>query len=71
MCLHHLDYLTKIKCEKLACLEIRSHIAWYIKGLRNSSEIKNKIYKVNKVCDIINILNEFKEEFYEKETIGS
>lgn len=65
MCLHHLDYLTKIKCEKLSCLEIRSHIAWYIKGLRNSSEIKNKIYQVNKVCDIIKILNEFKEEFYD------
>lgn len=65
MCLHHLDYLQKIKSEKLVCLEIRSHIAWYIKGLRNSSEIKNKIYQVNKVCDIIKILNEFKEEFYE------
>ena len=65
MCLHHLEYLTKIKCEKLVCLEIRSHIAWYIKGLRNSSEIKNKIYQVNKVCDIIKILNEFKEEFYD------
>lgn len=65
MCLHHLDYLRKIKSEKLTCLEMRSHIAWYIKGLRNSAEIKNKIYQVNKVCDIINILNEFKEEFYE------
>ena len=65
MCLHHLDYLRQIKCEKLTCLEMRSHIAWYIKGLRNSSEIKNKIYQVNKVCDIINILNEFKEGFYE------
>ena len=66
MCLHHIDYLSKIKCEKLVCLEMRSHIAWYIKGLRNSTEIKNKIYKVNKVCDIINILNEFKEPDYEK-----
>lgn len=65
MCLHHINYLQQIKCEKLVCLEIRSHIAWYIKGLRNSSEIKNKIYQVNKVCDIINILNEFKEEFYD------
>ena len=65
MCLHHLDYLKQIKSEKLTCLEMRSHIAWYIKGLRNSTEIKNKIYQVNKVCDIINILNEFKEGFYE------
>ena len=63
MCLHHLNYLSKIKCEKLVCLEIRSHISWYLKGLRNSNEIKEKVYKVNKVCDIINILNDFKEEF--------
>ena len=63
--LKHIDYLSKIKCEKLVCLEIRNHIAWYLKGLKNCCEIKEKIYKVNKVCDIINILNEFKEEFYE------
>ena len=56
MCLHHLEYLQRIKCEKLTCLEMRSHIAWYIKGLRNSAEIKNKIYQVNKVCDIINFI---------------
>ena len=66
MCLHHLDYLRKIKSEKQTCLEMRSHIAWYLKGLRNSSEIKNKIYQVDKVCDIIKILNEFKEKLYEK-----
>jgi len=65
MCLKHIEYLSKIKCEKLVCLEIRNHIAWYLKGLKNCCEIKEKIYKVNKVCDIINILNDFKEEFYE------
>ena len=62
MCLHHLNYLSKIKPEKVACLEIRNHIAWYLKGIKNSNIIKEKIYKVNKLCDIINILNEFKEE---------
>ena len=62
MCLHHLDYLSKIKPEKVACLEIRNHIAWYLKGIKNSNIIKEKIYQVNKLCDIIDILNEFKEE---------
>ena len=65
MCLKHIDYLSKIKCEKLVCLEIRNHIAWYLKGLKNSNEVKEKIYKANKICDIIEILNEFKEEYYE------
>ena len=62
MCLHHLDYLSRIKPEKVVCLEIRNHIAWYLKGIKNSNVIKEKIYQVNKVCDIIKILNEFKEE---------
>ena len=65
MCFHHLAYLEKIKSEKQTCLEMRSHIAWYLKGIPGCVEIKNKIYQANKVCDIIKILNEFKEKFYE------
>ena len=65
MCLKHIDYLSKIKPPKLVCLEIRNHIAWYLKGLKNSNIVKEKIYQANEVCDIINILNEFKEKYYE------
>ena len=63
MCLKHIDYLSKIKPEKLVCLEIRNHIAWYLKGLKNSNIVKEKIYQMNKVCDIINVLKEFEEEY--------
>ena len=63
MCLKHLDYLSKIKPEKLACLEIRSHIGWYLKGVKGAKQVKEKIYTLNKLCDIISVLNEFKEEF--------
>ena len=65
MCLKHIDYLRKIKPEKLVCLEIRNHIAWYLKGLKNSNSIKEKIYTMTNVYDIINLLNEFKENYYE------
>lgn len=65
MCLKHLDYLSKTKPEKVACLEIRNHIAWYIKGLKNANIIKNKIYQTNNLCDIITILIDFKEELNE------
>ena len=40
MCLKHIDYLGRIKPEKLVCLEIRNHIAWYLKGLKNSNLVK-------------------------------
>lgn len=61
MVLKHLKYLDELKNEKLACLEIRNHIAWYLKGIPGANGVKNKIYKTTKVCDIINILNEFME----------
>ncbi len=65
MCLKHLDYLSKIKPEKLTCLEIRSHIGWYLKGIKGAKPIKEKIYTLTKICDIITVLNEFKEELNE------
>ncbi len=62
MCLKHLDYLRELKCEKVAALEIRNHIGWYLKGIKNSCEIKNKIYKTIKIDDIINTLKEYRRE---------
>ncbi len=65
MCLKHIDYLSKIKPEKLVCLEIRNHIAWYLKGLKNSNLVKEKVYQATKVYDIINILKKFVEDYDE------
>lgn len=61
MCLHHLDYLSSLKDEHLACLEIRNHIGWYLKGIKDGNTAKNNIYQTSNIRDIIDILNEFKE----------
>ncbi len=61
LCLKHLEYLKNLKSERIACLEIRNHIAWYFKGIPGSNSLKNKIYQCNNIRDIIKILNEFKE----------
>ena len=65
MCLKHLEYLQEIKEEKVAVLEIRNHIAWYLKGLEGANEIKNKVYQTKKINDIILILSEYKNHFEE------
>lgn len=65
MCLKHIQYLSEIKKEKLVCLEIRNHIAWYLKGLKNSNEIKNKVYLTTSINDIISILQNYKKELLE------
>ena len=61
MCLKHLDNLIEVKNEKTACLEIRNHIGWYFKGIKDANVVKNKIYQTSNIHDIIVILNEFKE----------
>ncbi len=65
MCLKHIDYLSRIKPEKLVCLEIRNHIAWYLKGLKNNNIVKEKVYQATKVYDIINLLKQFEEDYDE------
>ena len=65
MCLKHINYLSQIKPEKLVCLEIRNHAAWYLKGIKGSIEVKNKIFQTTKICDIINLLNQLKEDLNE------
>lgn len=59
MCFRHMDYLMKIKCEKVSVLEMRSHIAWYIKGLPDCVNVKNQCFKVTTRLDLENILNDY------------
>ena len=59
MCLKHLEYLLKIKNEKVAILEMRSHIAWYLKGIPNNNLIKDEIFKSNTVEEMKKILNNY------------
>ena len=59
MCIKHLEYLKETKCEKLAILEIRSHLSWYLKGIDGANNIKNKVYQCSNIHDIMQLLNDF------------
>ena len=59
----HLNLLRETKNEKVALLEIRTHIAYYLKGLKNSSELKNMIFKTKSFEEIEALLNEYKEKY--------
>ncbi|MBO5138497.1 MAG: tRNA dihydrouridine synthase DusB [Bacilli bacterium] len=61
MCKKHLLYLTDIKSDKVALLEIRNHISWYLKGIDNINSIKNRVYQCSSISDIIAILEELEE----------
>ena len=57
----HFNYLLEIKPEKQAVLEMRSHAAWYIKGINGSKDIKNKIFKCTTKEELLKILVDYKE----------
>ena len=59
MCIKHLEYLRQTKPEKLAILEIRSHLSWYLKGIQGANNIKNKVYQCSNIHDIMLLLNDF------------
>lgn len=53
----HVEMMKEELDEKIAVLEMRKHAGWYIKGMKNSSEIRSKINKITKVDELFNLLN--------------
>lgn len=46
MAIRHLNLLCDIKGEEVGVKEMRKHIAWYLKGLKNSNRIKKEVNTV-------------------------
>jgi tRNA-dihydrouridine synthase B len=61
MCIRHLDLAVKYHEEIKAVREMRKHTAWYIKGLSNCSEIKDKINTEDKYEEVRKLLLTYKE----------
>lgn len=59
---HHFELLKVDKGEKLALLEIRSHALWYIKGLKGSATVKNKICISKTQEELFNIIDNYISE---------
>ena len=57
--LEHFDLLLKEKGEYTATREIRKHIAWYVKGLKNATVIRDEINKVEKKEEFESVLKEY------------
>jgi len=58
----HLNLLIQTKPEKVAMLEIRSHAAWYLKGLPNTKDLKESIFKTNNSEELISLLDNYLNE---------
>jgi nifR3 family TIM-barrel protein len=63
--LRHLHRLVEVKGEKIAVLEMRTHIAWYVKGIPYSTSLKQKLTSIETVDDIMDLLQDY-ERFVEE-----
>ncbi len=57
----HLDQLMKDRGEKVAVLEMRGHTAWYLKGLKHSTQVKNQIMQAKTAEEIRFIVKSYFE----------
>ncbi len=57
--LEHFELLLAEKGEYTATREIRKHIAWYVKGLKNATVIREEINKVETKEAFVKILSEY------------
>lgn len=57
----HLRLLLDTKPYKLAMLEIRSHAAWYLKGLPNAKELKQAIFQTKTEEELLKFLDRYLE----------
>lgn len=55
----HVEELVKEFGEYAGVREARKHIAWYLKGLKNSSALKTEIFKMTKLDEIKQALYDF------------
>jgi len=55
----HMEMLVGHKGEHIGICEMRKHIAWYIKGLRNSTYVKERVFRLTSIEKIFELLNEF------------
>ena len=62
MCKKHFEYLLKFKPEKLALLEIRSHVGWYLKGFKESNSIKRSFYEIKTKEEFIELVNKYLQQ---------
>jgi tRNA-dihydrouridine synthase B len=62
----HLDLLIENKTEYVAVREIRKHIAWYFKGVKNSNKLRGESNYLNSKKEILDILNRFMESYYQE-----
>ena len=55
----HIELAVEEKGEDVAVKELRKHISWYTKNLKNSSEFRNEMNKIETKKELVNYIEEY------------
>lgn len=56
----HMDRLIDLKNERVAMLEMRSHMTWYLKGIKGATNVKRLVTQVNSRAEMIEIMEKYR-----------
>ncbi|KNY27407.1 tRNA dihydrouridine synthase DusB [Pseudobacteroides cellulosolvens] len=63
MVIRHMEMLVELKGMHIGICEMRKHIAWYIKGLKNATYVKEKVFRLTSKDEIIDLLMQYMASF--------
>lgn len=69
VCMLHLDRLIDLKGERVAVREMRKHVAWYVKGMKGASKIKDQINQFDSRNEVKEVLYNFVDEIEAREMV--
>jgi len=62
----HMDRLIDLKGEKVAIMEMRSHMAWYMKGLPGASTVKKELVQMSSRAGMVETLIKYEDYLMQK-----
>lgn len=62
MMIYHFESLVELKGEHVACLEMRSHGPWYLKGIPHASSLRKQLSHINNKEEFIDQIKTFFSE---------
>ena len=66
----HYETALHYKGEKVALLEMRKHLAWYLSGIRNSASVKTQIFQASGYREVQTILHRFFDQLDPKQLLS-
>ena len=60
MILRHMGMLVELKEEHTGICEMRKHIAWYLRGMRDAAHLRDRIFRMTSQEEIAGVLMEYK-----------